>query len=325
MLAALDRHTTEFPLYTRSSEMFDRDTADATRDMVSQYDENDLMKIGKFHVAYMMYLVLRSTEDFESGPGTDHPEEKLRRTRFFRFRPLVLFLSRLYSYIYEVYTSLVQPEKKQPVIVTMLVGAGWKRSAQRENEAERLQKMFSALTRVMSNMLMFCHHVKGDLYRGPILMKQLRKLYFSNLALMAVTQQKLLRTVPSCHPFYRGAETQLTLPTAVAVKMIPTDSVLPPNYSLASVAGTTYDDQEDEAARKGAVNIAQILTGQRASSEIFATSAGAFNVAQYIDATGAMDKIAAKRATIAGAPVGKGKIDVAAHMRALMHSNAFGR
>jgi hypothetical protein len=323
LLAKEPDHETDFPLYTRSSEMFDRETADATRDLVSQYDDDDLKKIGAFHVAYMMYLVLRSTEDFESGPGYDHPEEKLRRTRFFRFRPLVLFLSRLYSYVYEVYTSLVQPEKKQPVIVTMLVGAGWKRSAQRENEAERLQKMFSALTRVMSNMLMFCHHVKGDLYRGPILMKQLRKLYFSNLALMAVTQQKLLRTVPSCHPFYRGAETQLTLPTAVAVKMIPTDSVLPPNYSLASVAGTTYDEADYEGARKGAVNIAQILTGQRASSEIFATSAGAFNVAQYIDATGAMDKIAAKSAAVAGA--GKGKIDVAAHMRALMHANAFGR
>ena len=319
-------HTTQFPLYTRSSQIFEHDAV--SRDIGDDFTNEDLVQVAKLHVALMMYHVNRSTDDFHGEPSdedTSSPEEKMRRVRFFRLRAIVLFLTRLFAFFFRSYTHLVQPRKEQPVIVTMLVGAGWRRSAQRENEAARLQKMFSSFTRVMSNLLLFCHHVKGDLYRGPILMKQLRKLYFSNLALMAVTQQKLLRTVPSCHPFYRGAETQLTLPTAVAVKMIPTDSVLPPNYSLASVAGTTYDDQEDEAARKGAVNIAQILTGQRASSEIFATSAGAFNVAQYIDATGAMDKIAAKRATIAGAAVGKGKIDVAAHMRALMHSNAFGR
>ena len=308
--------------------MFDR-APEMTRDMVSQYENEDLRRIGTFHVAYMMYLVRRSTHDYAAPDGVEDvsPEEQIRRDRFFRLRPLVLFLSRLYAFFYHAYTSLVQPEKKQPVIVTMLVGAGWKRSAQRENEAERLQKMFSSFTRVMSNMLMFCHHVKGDLYRGPILMKQLRKLYFSNLALMAVTQQKLLHSVPSCHPFYRGAETQLTLPTAVAVRMIPTDSVMPPNYSIADVASATYDDQDDEAARKGAINIAQILTGQKAAGEILGAVAGAHSVAQYIDATGAMDKAAAVRQFKArgGRGAQTARIDVAAHMRDLMHANAFGR
>lgn len=323
--AAAARTETTFPLYTRSSQIFDRDAMHGALDAGDEYSDDELCEIGKFHVAFMMFLVTRSTSDFHGDAGDEDeasPEERMRRVRFFRFRPIVLFLSRLYAFFYRSYTSLVQPKKEQPVIVTMLVGAGWKRSVQRENEAERMQKMFSSFTRVMSNMLLFCHHVKGDLYRGPIVMKQLRKLYFANLALMSVTQQKLLKTVPSCHPFHSGTKTQLTLPTAVAVKMIPTEFVLPPNYSVASLNDRTYNDPDQEAARKAAIGNARVLSGRKGAVELRAMQ-GADNVVNYIAATGAAGPREATaeyadsllRPAAAGAPALK--IDPAAFMRAL--------
>lgn len=323
--AAAPRTETTFPLYTRSSQIFDRDATHGAHDAGDEYSDEELCEIGKFHVAFMMFLVTRSTSDFHGDPGDEDessPEERMRRVRFFRFRPIVLFLSRLYAFFYQSYTSLVQPKKEQPVIVTMLVGAGWKRSVQRENEAERMQKMFSSFTRVMSNMLLFCHHVKGDLYRGPIVMKQLRKLYFANLALMSVTQQKLLKTVPSCHPFHSGTKTQLTLPTAVAVKMIPTEFVLPPNYSVASLNDRTYTDPDKEAARKAAIGNARVLSGRKGAVELRAMQ-GADNVVNYIAATGAAGPREATAAheralrAVTGPPDSKQKIDPAAFMRAL--------
>ena len=322
--AAAPTTETTFPLYTRSSQIFDRDAMHGAHDAGDEYSDDELYEIGKFHVAFMMFLVTRSTSDFHGDAGDEDeasPEERMRRVRFFRFRPIVLFLSRLYAFFYRSYTSLVQPKKEQPVIVTMLVGAGWKRSVQRENEAERMQKMFSSFTRVMSNMLLFCHHVKGDLYRGPIVMKQLRKLYFANLALMSVTQQKLLKTVPSCHPFHSGTKTQLTLPTAVAVKMIPTEFVLPPNYSVASLNDRTYNDPDQEAARKAAIGNARVLSGRKGAVELRAMQ-GADNVVNYIAATGAAGPREARAehefragAGAPGAPTLK--IDPAAFMRAL--------
>jgi hypothetical protein len=308
---------TEFPLYTRSSEIFDSEpSSDAIRELAEASDDEELTTIAKFHIAFLTYLVRRSTEDYEDDSAEEDPDAKLRRTRFFRFRPLTLFLSRLYAFFYHSYTSLVQPEKKQPVIVTMLLGSGWKRSAQRENEAERMQKMFSSLTRVMSNMLMFCHHVSGDLYRGPILLKQLRKLYFSNLALMAVVQQRLLHTVPACHPFHRGAETQLTLPAAVAAKMIPSDFVHPPEYNIASIVHYTVEKSaEENAARIGATNIARAIIGEAKAGGVLGSATGALHVVEYIAATAAsLDTKSANK-----------RVDPAARMRDLMTANALGR
>lgn len=316
-------HTTLFPLYTRSSQIFEHDAA---RDIGDDVTHEDMVQVARFHVALMMYHVNRSTADFHGGKldeDTSSPEEKMRRVRFFRLRAIVLFLTRLFAFFFRSYTHLVQPRKEQPVIVTMLVGAGWKRSAQRENEAARLQKMFSSFTRVMSNLLLFCHHIKGDLYRGPILMKQLRKLYFSNLALMAVAQQKLLKTVPSCHPFHSGTKTQLTLPTAIAVKMIPTEFVMPPDYTVAGSGDRVYSNTEEENARKAAVGNARVLTGRKGVGELRAMQA-ADNVVAYINATSAAGpRETAKEfdAKLAGGGPGLMKIDPAAYMRALSTKN----
>lgn len=316
-------HTTLFPLYTRSSQIFEHDAA---RDIGDDVTHEDMVQVARFHVALMMYHVNRSTADFHGGKldeDTSSPEEKMRRIRFFRLRAIVLFLTRLFAFFFRSYTHLVQPRKEQPVIVTMLVGAGWKRSAQRENEAARLQKMFSSFTRVMSNLLLFCHHIKGDLYRGPILMKQLRKLYFSNLALMAVAQQKLLKTVPSCHPFHSGTKTQLTLPTAIAVKMIPTEFVMPPDYTVAGSGDRVYSNTEEENARKAAVGNARVLTGRKGVGELRAMQA-ADNVVAYINATSAAGpRETAKEfdAKLAGGGPGLMKIDPAAYMRALSTKN----
>lgn len=316
-------HTTLFPLYTRSSQIFEHDAA---RDIGDDVTHEDMVQVARFHVALMMYHVNRSTEDFHGhklDEDTSSPEEKMRRVRFFRLRAIVLFLTRLFAFFFRSYTHLVQPRKEQPVIVTMLVGAGWKRSAQRENEAARLQKMFSSFTRVMSNLLLFCHHIKGDLYRGPILMKQLRKLYFSNLALMAVAQQKLLKTVPSCHPFHSGTKTQLTLPTAIAVKMIPTEFVMPPDYTVAGSSDRTYREPEEENARKAAVGNARVLTGRKGVGELRAMQA-ADNVVAYINATSAAGpRETAKEFDSKGGGVARDlmKIDPAAYMRALSTKN----
>ncbi len=316
-------HTTLFPLYTRSSQIFEHDAA---RDIGDDVTHEDMVQVARFHVALMMYHVNRSTADFygdKLDQDTSSPEEKMRRVRFFRLRAIVLFLTRLFAFFFRSYTHLVQPRKEQPVIVTMLVGAGWKRSAQRENEAARLQKMFSSFTRVMSNLLLFCHHIKGDLYRGPILMKQLRKLYFSNLALMAVAQQKLLKTVPSCHPFHSGTKTQLTLPTAIAVKMIPTEFVMPPDYTVAGSGDRVYSNTEEENARKAAVGNARVLTGRKGVGELRAMQA-ADNVVAYINATSAAGpRETAKEfdATLAGGARDLMKIDPAAYMRALSTKN----
>ena len=321
-----DHHQTLFPLYTRSSQIFEHDAA---RDIGEDVTHDDMVQVARFHVALMMYHVHRSTDDFHGGKldeDTSSPEEKMRRVRFFRLRAIVLFLTRLFAFFFRSYTHLVQPRKEQPVIVTMLVGAGWKRSAQRENEAARLQKMFSSFTRVMSNLLLFCHHIKGDLYRGPILMKQLRKLYFSNLALMAVAQQKLLKTVPSCHPFHSGTKTQLTLPTAIAVKMIPTEFVMPPDYTVAGSNDRTYKDSEEENARKAAVGNARVLTGRKGVGELRAMQA-ADNVVAYINATSAAGpretakEFDAKSLAVGGVAPGLMKIDPAAYMRALSTKN----
>lgn len=314
-------HTTQFPLYTRSSQIFEHDAA---RDIGDDVTHEDMVQVARFHVALMMYHVHRSTDDFlghSTDEDTSSPEEKMRRVRFFRLRAIVLFLTRLFAFFFRSYTHLVQPRKEQPVIVTMLVGAGWKRSAQRENEAARLQKMFSSFTRVMSNLLLFCHHVKGDLYRGPILMKQLRKLYFSNLALMAVAQQKLLKTVPSCHPFHSGTKTQLTLPTAIAVKMIPTEFVMPPDYTVAGSSERTYTDPEQEAARKAAIGNTRMLTGRKGVGELRAMQA-ADNVVAYINATSAAGpRETAKEFDARGVGASRMKIDPAAYMRALSTKN----
>lgn len=316
-------HTTLFPLYTRSSQIFEHDAA---RDIGDDVTHEDMVQVARFHVALMMYHVNRSTADFHGDKldeDTSSPEEKMRRVRFFRLRAIVLFLTRLFAFFFRSYTHLVQPRKEQPVIVTMLVGAGWKRSAQRENEAARLQKMFSSFTRVMSNLLLFCHHIKGDLYRGPILMKQLRKLYFSNLALMAVAQQKLLKTVPSCHPFHSGTKTQLTLPTAIAVKMIPTEFVMPPDYTVAGSGDRVYREHDEENARKAAVGNARVLTGRKGVGELRAMQA-ADNVVAYINATSAAGpRETAKEfdAKLAGGGPGLMKIDPAAYMRALSTKN----
>jgi hypothetical protein len=320
--AALD-HTTLFPLYTRSSQIFEHDAA---RDIGDDVTHEDMVQVARFHVALMMYHVNRSTADFHGDKldeDTSSPEEKMRRVRFFRLRAIVLFLTRLFAFFFRSYTHLVQPRKEQPVIVTMLVGAGWKRSAQRENEAARLQKMFSSFTRVMSNLLLFCHHIKGDLYRGPILMKQLRKLYFSNLALMAVAQQKLLKTVPSCHPFHSGTKTQLTLPTAIAVKMIPTEFVMPPDYTVAGSGDRTYRETDEENARKAAVGNARVLTGRKGVGELRAMQA-ADNVVAYINATSAAGpRETAKEFDSKGGGGSRDlmKIDPAAYMRALSTKN----
>lgn len=313
-------HTTLFPLYTRSSQIFEHDAA---RDIGDDVTHEDMVQVARFHVALMMYHVHRSTADFHGDKldeDTSSPEEKMRRVRFFRLRAIVLFLTRLFAFFFRSYTHLVQPRKEQPVIVTMLVGAGWKRSAQRENEAARLQKMFSSFTRVMSNLLLFCHHIKGDLYRGPILMKQLRKLYFSNLALMAVAQQKLLKTVPSCHPFHSGTKTQLTLPTAIAVKMIPTEFVMPPDYTVAGSSDRTYRETEEENARKAAVGNARVLTGRKGVGELRAMQA-ADNVVAYINATSAAGPRETAKEFDAGGGANKMKIDPAAYMRALSTKN----
>jgi hypothetical protein len=315
-------HTTLFPLYTRSSQIFEHDAA---RDIGDDVTHEDMVQVARFHVALMMYHVNRSTADFHghnSDEDTSSPEEKMRRVRFFRLRAIVLFLTRLFAFFFRSYTHLVQPRKEQPVIVTMLVGAGWKRSAQRENEAARLQKMFSSFTRVMSNLLLFCHHIKGDLYRGPILMKQLRKLYFSNLALMAVAQQKLLKTVPSCHPFHSGTKTQLTLPTAIAVKMIPTEFVMPPDYTVAGSGDRVYSNTEEENARKAAVGNARVLTGRKGVGELRAMQA-ADNVVAYINATSAAGPRETAKEFGDGTigPNKKMKIDPAAYMRALSTKN----
>jgi len=322
---AAPEHTTLFPLYTRSSQIFEHDAA---RDIGDDVTHEDMVQVARFHVALMMYHVNRSTADFHGDKldeDTSSPEEKMRRVRFFRLRAIVLFLTRLFAFFFRSYTHLVQPRKEQPVIVTMLVGAGWKRSAQRENEAARLQKMFSSFTRVMSNLLLFCHHIKGDLYRGPILMKQLRKLYFSNLALMAVAQQKLLKTVPSCHPFHSGTKTQLTLPTAIAVKMIPTEFVMPPDYTVAGSGDRVYSNTEEESARKAAVGNARVLTGRKGVGELRAMQA-ADNVVAYINATSAAGpRETAKefdaKSLVAGGGPGLMKIDPAAYMRALSTKN----
>jgi hypothetical protein len=154
-------------------------------------------------------------------------------------------------------------------------------------------------------------------------MKQLRKLYFANLALMSVTQQKLLKTVPSCHPFHSGTKTQLTLPTAVAVKMIPTEFVLPPNYSVASLNDRTYHNEDSEAARKAAIGNARVLAGRKGAGELRAMQ-GADHVVNYIAATGAAGPREATKehenaVSLPGAGAGAAplKIDPAAFMRAL--------
>jgi hypothetical protein len=107
--------------------------------------------------------------------------------------------------------------------------------------------------------------------------------------------------------------------------MIPTEFVMPPDYTVAGSSDRTYREPDEENARKAAVGNARVLTGRKGVGELRAMQA-ADNVVAYINATSAAGpRETAKefdaKSLVAGGGPGLMKIDPAAYMRALSTKN----
>jgi hypothetical protein len=102
--------------------------------------------------------------------------------------------------------------------------------------------------------------------------------------------------------------------------MIPTEFVMPPDYTVAGSGDRTYSDTEEENARKAAVGNARVLTGRKGVGELRAMQA-ADNVVAYINATSAAGPRETAKEFDAGTGPNKMKIDPAAYMRALSTKN----
>ncbi len=179
-------------------------------------------------------------DDDHCGPGG------CVRYRMYKLRAPLLMLSRTYALLHRLYVSTgPMAAPKVPVIVTMIREAGWgsKDAVSNMRYTEAFAKQFSAFTLAMAHGTLYCHDSAADAGRTSNFGTYLQQLRDSNLTLMAMVQRRVLDTTPDCHPFRHGAATQLTLPVAVVAELLPSDRILPLDWTTAGIlkAGGSED------------------------------------------------------------------------------------
>ena len=146
----------------------------------------------------------------------------------------LMILGRTYAFLHKLFAATgTGAPKKIPVIVTMIREAGWATADKVTNMryTTGFAKQFEAFTMAMGYGLLYCHESSADSTRGLQFGMQMQKLRDANLTLMAMLQRRVLDTTTECHPFRHGALTQLTLPASVVARMLPSDRVLPLDWS----------------------------------------------------------------------------------------------
>jgi hypothetical protein len=158
----------------------------------------------------------------------------VRVRRFYRMRAALMCIGRVYSFLYKL-DSGPADAKVVPRIVTMLRGAGWHKRNDGTGPVylELYRAMFAKLTDVMASGILACHHAEGDATRCIRLSTGLVQLREKTLRLMAAIQRRIHAIVPICHPFRYAGDTQLTLPNEIVAQMLPTNEMLPPDWSVA--------------------------------------------------------------------------------------------
>jgi hypothetical protein len=231
---------------------------------------DEITRVGALMCAYGHAVVMNHRLRAPPKPAprsTGGYDGDVRVLRFYRMRAVLMFIGRVYSFLYQLDGGVQTNTKTVPRIVAMLRTAGW-HSRESETGAVYLdlyRSMFARLTTVMASGLLLCNNTESDdTTRCMQFSSGLLELRDKNLRLMSAIQRKIYSIVPSCHPFMYAQDTQLTLPASIVAQLLPTGDVLPPDWSVSHVLYNGNVDGRIVAAQPDSRVLLQALLGERA-------------------------------------------------------------
>ena len=205
-------------------------------EIASGSSETEMRVLVKRLTQYAQILVKLSgvAEEAAAQPPTSECGAGCTEQRMYKLATPLMILGRTYAFLHKLFAATgTGAPKKIPVIVTMIREAGWAKADKVTNMryTTGFAKQFEAFTMAMGYGLLYCHESSADSTRGLQFGMQMQKLRDANLTLMAMLQRRVLDTTTECHPFRHGALTQLTLPASAVARMLPSDRVLPLDWS----------------------------------------------------------------------------------------------
>jgi hypothetical protein len=240
------------------------------------------VKIGELAAAVRNYAIaLVLAQKAEAAPDAAAPSAV--RMRMYVFRSPLLFLSRTYALLHRIYASTgASAQPKVPVIVTMIREAGWgqKDAVTNMRYTEAFAKQFSSFTLAMAHGVLYCHDTMGDVTRGATFGTYLQQLREKNLTLMAMVQRRVLETTPACHPFRHAAATQLTLPVAVVAEMLPSDRILPLDWTMTKILEQAPGEEGSIRAVLGDETFTRLKQEDTATLNLLAKISGSSKMSQ---------------------------------------------
>ena len=219
-----------YDMTVRSMSKRDAEELVETKDLIATAHE-ELEFVATAMRFYLSYL-LNASRIHASTPA-DSPSS----SRAYKLATAIFFMYRLYDFMrlmYRIPPSMVD----EPTIVTMLRRSGWSSTSGVESGTSAqavFNKAFESLTYMLAHSTLYAHSLIGDMSRTTRLVHHIHKTREHNVQLMGILQRKVLSTVPSCHPFMRAEETQMTLPAAVAASMLPTTNNAPLEWGPADL------------------------------------------------------------------------------------------
>ena len=216
-------------------------------EVVEDSNENELEQLAKVLEAYvrLLFVLSYSGEQTEQRDGRPCPAEGgCAEQRMYKLASPLLILSRTYAFLHRLFAATgAHATAKVPEIVTMIREAGWggKDRVSNMRYTESFAKQFDAFTMTMGHGILYCHNTMDDTTRGLLFGTAMQKLRDSNLTLMAMVQRRVLETTPDCHPFRHGNLTQLTLQASVVAQMLPSDRILPLDWTTAQKLKMDHD------------------------------------------------------------------------------------
>lgn len=207
----------------------------------------ELDRLAEVLQAYVRLLFVLSYAGEQTDPPDGAPcptEGGCAEQRMYKLASPLLILSRTYAFLHRLFAATgAHATAKVPEIVTMIREAGWggKDRVSNMRYTESFAKQFEAFTMTMGHGILYCHNTMDDSTRGLLFGTAMQKLRDSNLTLMAMVQRRVLETTPDCHPFRHGNLTQLTLQASVVAQMLPSDRILPLDWTTAQKLKMDHD------------------------------------------------------------------------------------
>jgi hypothetical protein len=207
----------------------------------------ELAELAEVLEAYvrLLFVLSYAGEQTETRDGKPCPAEGgCAEQRMYQLASPLHILSRTYAFLHRLFAATgAHATAKVPEIVTMIREAGWggKDRVSNMRYTESFAKQFDAFTMTMGHGILYCHNTMADSTRGLLFGTAMQKLRDSNLTLMAMVQRRVLETTPDCHPFRHGNLTQLTLQASVVAQMLPSDRILPLDWTTAQKLKMDHD------------------------------------------------------------------------------------